>query len=85
VLPPTLLCCAVLCCLQGGDTAVAAPILWAAQELAAPLSDKLLHHFANDMPPGAVERPQWLLNTVLRLCREYAPRLEFLQVGGVWG
>jgi hypothetical protein len=57
-----------------------APVLWIAEELAAPLSAKLLHYFGNGQPAGQLDKPEWLLNTVFRLCKENAPHVEFLQV-----
>ncbi|KIY96056.1 hypothetical protein MNEG_11906 [Monoraphidium neglectum] len=57
----------------------AAPLLWAAQRLAAPLADGLRQLFANAAPTGRLERPDLFLGCVLRLAQDLGPRLDFLQ------
>ncbi|KAI8464357.1 MAG: TIP-1 family-domain-containing protein [Monoraphidium minutum] len=57
----------------------AAPLLWLAQRLAAPLAGGLRQLFANAAPAGHLDRPDLLLGTVLRLARDLGPSLDFLQ------
>jgi len=59
-----------------------APLLWVAQQLAAPLERELRRHFGNGAAAGRLDRPEWMLRTVLRLTQELGPQLDFLQVGG---
>ncbi|KIZ05041.1 hypothetical protein MNEG_2918 [Monoraphidium neglectum] len=56
-----------------------APLLWAAQLLAAPLGEKLGALFDNTAPAGRLDRPAWLFQTVVRLAKEYGPQLEVFQ------
>lgn len=53
--------------LQGpaaASTTVSPPLLWAAQEVAAPLVAKLRAAFGGDAEAGRLDKPEWLLNTV---------------------
>ncbi len=64
---------------MAGDSA---PLLWAAQQLGAPVARELKRHFGNSAAAGRLDRPDWLLATVLRLARDLGPQLDFLQVRG---
>ncbi len=55
------------------------PLLWAVQELAAPLEARLRHHFASGLPTDRPDRPEWLFATALRVAREAGPQLAPLQ------
>jgi hypothetical protein len=59
--------------------AMSAPLLWAAEALAAPLQEKLEAMFANGTALGALDRPEWLLDTVVRVAQEQCPGLVVFQ------
>ncbi|GBF89650.1 hypothetical protein Rsub_02368 [Raphidocelis subcapitata] len=61
---------------MAGDSA---PMLWAAQQLAAPIASELRRQFGPGAPAGRLDKPEWLLCCVLRLARELGPHLDFLQ------
>lgn len=58
------------------------PVLWIAEELAAPLAARLRHHFAEGLPTDRADKPEWLFATVLRAARQLAPHAQAFQVGG---
>lgn len=62
--------------------APAPPLLWLAEELAAPLSQQLFEVFGPSAPggPGDLKHPELVLSVVLRRAQENAPRIDFLQV-----
>ncbi|KAK9817674.1 hypothetical protein WJX72_000495 [[Myrmecia] bisecta] len=55
------------------------PLLWAVEQIAAPLTDQLRLHFASGQPTDRIDKPEWLFGTALRLTRQLAPLLEPLQ------
>lgn len=56
-----------------------APELWAVEEVAAPISERLRAHFAAGRPTDRADRPEWLFGTALRLTRQLAPATTPLQ------
>ena len=64
---------------QAEEGGVEGPLLWAVQELAAPLEARLRHHFASGLPTDRPDRPEWLFTTALRLAREAGLQLVPLQ------
>lgn len=46
--------------------ALVAPPLWAAKRLAASLAESLVRHFAPGTETGRADRPEWMLQTVVR-------------------
>lgn len=56
-----------------------APALWAAEELAAPLAERLRAHFASGRATDRPDRPEWLFGTAARLAASLAPGLAPLQ------
>ena len=65
--------------LQAEESSAEGPLLWAVQELAAPLEARLRHHFASGLPTDRPDRPEWLFATALRVAREAGPQLAPLQ------
>ena len=59
------------------------PLLWMAQELAAPLTQQLLKVFGPSLQgsPGDINSPALVLAVVHRVAQDNAPRVDFLQVG----
>lgn len=55
------------------------PVLWVAEELAAPLEARLRHHFAEGLPTDRADKPEWLFATVQRAARQLAPHAQALQ------
>lgn len=49
------------------------PVLWPAEELAAPLAPRLAHHFGQGLPTDRADKPEWLFATALRAARALAP------------
>lgn len=61
------------------------PLLWAAEELVAPLAERLRHHFASGLPTDRPDRPEWLFATALKAAQQCAPLAQELQpVVGAW-
>jgi hypothetical protein len=56
-----------------------APALWAVEELAAPLAERLHAHFAAGRATDRADRPEWLFETALAAARRLAPDLAPLQ------
>ncbi|KAK9906635.1 hypothetical protein WJX75_005264 [Coccomyxa subellipsoidea] len=56
-----------------------APALWAVEEVAAPIAERLRAHFAAGRPTDRPDRPEWLFETALRLVRQLAPATAPLQ------
>lgn len=56
-----------------------APALWAVEELAAPLAERLRAHFAAGLPTDRADRPEWLFETALAAAKRLAPDLAPLQ------
>jgi hypothetical protein len=65
---------------EAGTALPTAPLLWAAQALAAPLEEKLAVLFDNGTALGALDRPEWLLDTVVRLTQQQCPGMVEFQV-----
>lgn len=59
------------------------PLLWMAQELAAPFQQQLLEVFGPNTQgsPGDINNPALVLAVVHKLAKENAARVDFLQVG----
>ncbi|BDA46253.1 probable RAD50-interacting protein 1 [Coccomyxa sp. Obi] len=55
------------------------PELWAVEEVAAPITERLRAHFAAGRPTDRADRPEWLFETALRLVRQLAPATAPLQ------
>eukprot|EP00775_Hariotina_reticulata_P007466 gene7466-7676_t len=66
---------------NGSLTFPDAPLLWMAEELAAPLTSQILELFGPSNPgsPGALDNPDLVLGTVHRLAQENGRRIDFLQ------
>ena len=68
-----------------------APALWAIEEVAAPVTERLRAHFASGRPTDRPEKPEWLFGLALRMARQLAPgtaplqgSLEILGLGNVY-
>jgi hypothetical protein len=59
------------------------PLLWIAEELAAPIARQLLDMFGPSAQgsPGDINSPALVLAVVHRLAQDNAPSIDFLQVG----
>jgi hypothetical protein len=55
------------------------PTLWAVDELAAPVAERLRAHFAAGRQTDRPDKPEWLFGTALRLARALAPATTPLQ------
>ena len=55
------------------------PALWAVEQIAQPLIERLRLHFGPGRPIDKPDRPQLLLSTAVRVIRAAAPTLEPLQ------
>ncbi|KAL4457702.1 hypothetical protein ABPG75_012567 [Micractinium tetrahymenae] len=55
------------------------PLLWAAEELAKPLAERLRHHFASGLPTDRPDRPEWLFATALKAAQQCCPLAQELQ------
>ncbi|EFN58829.1 hypothetical protein CHLNCDRAFT_140664 [Chlorella variabilis] len=55
------------------------PLLWPAEELAAPLAQRLRHHFASGLPTDRPDRPEWLFATALKAAQQCSPLAQELQ------
>ena len=66
---------------QGIESSLEAetPALWAVEEVAAPIVERLRAHFAAGRPTDRPDRPEWLFETALRLVRQLAPATAPLQ------
>lgn len=55
--------------MQGIESASEAepPVLWAVEELAAPVAERLRAHFAAGRQTDRPDKPEWLFGTALRL------------------
>ena len=62
-----------------GSAETEAPALWAIEEVAAPVAERLRAHFAAGRPTDRADRPEWLFETALRLVRQLAPGTAPLQ------
>lgn len=62
-----------------GQASQEGPLLWAAEELAAPLAERLRHHFAGGLPTDRPDRPEWLFATALKAAQQCAPLTQELQ------
>lgn len=56
-----------------------APALWAVEEIAAPVTERLRAHFASGRPTDRPEKPEWLFGLALRMARQLAPGTAPLQ------
>ncbi len=56
-----------------------APALWAVEEVAAPVTERLRAHFASGRPTDRPEKPEWLFGLALRMARQLAPGTAPLQ------
>jgi hypothetical protein len=61
------------------------PLLWMAQELAAPFQQQLLEVFGPNSQgsPGDINNPALVLAVVHKLAKDNAARVDFLQVGSI--
>lgn len=81
-------CCAVAVRPQPGSTMASPsaisnePILWIAQELAAPIASQLYEMFgpSGEGSPGALSMPELMMGTVHRVALDNLRRIDFLQV-----
>jgi hypothetical protein len=66
---------------QGIDPSNASepPVLWAVEEIAAPITERLQAHFASGRPTDRPEKPEWLFELALRITRQLAPGTAPLQ------
>lgn len=53
-------------------------MLWAVEELTAPLAERLRHHFIGNPNTDRIDHPEWLFETVKRLASRLAPQLTTL-------
>ena len=67
--------------MQGFDPSNAgeAPALWAVEEIAAPVTERLQAHFASGRPTDRPEKPEWLFGLALRMAGQLAPGTAPLQ------
>ncbi|KAK9798572.1 hypothetical protein WJX73_010536 [Symbiochloris irregularis] len=63
----------------GGSPPADAPPLWAVEQLAQPLAERLRLHFGPGRPMDQPDRPELLLSLVARLTHDVAPSLAPLQ------
>ena len=56
-----------------------APVLWAIEEVAGPVTERLQAHFASGRPTDRPEKPEWLFGLALRMTRQLAPGTAPLQ------
>ena len=54
-------------------------MLWAVEEIAAPITERLRAHFASGRPTDRPEKPEWLFELALRITRQLAPGTAPLQ------
>lgn len=64
---------------EAADIAAEGPALWAVEQLAQPLADRLRSHFGPGRPMDQPDRPEGLLSLIIRLTKAHAPLLAPLQ------
>lgn len=61
------------------DSSEGPPALWAVDELAVPIAERLRLHFTTGQPTDRADKPEWLFSTAVRVTRQLAPEVAPLQ------
>ncbi|KAG1679505.1 hypothetical protein FOA52_011105 [Chlamydomonas sp. UWO 241] len=64
---------------SSGSPAAEAPLLWSMAQLTGKLTGRLQAHFSPGSEAGRLDRPEWLLKTVIVFLEEHAGAAEALQ------